>query len=87
MGLFVEDTDIVGRWETTYGYDVHVIQGVLGEVEVSSYWGVSIITGVKSVVYESLSECFRCLTYILFVALNACDEAGDIVRVTREALF
>ena len=37
--------------------DVHVIQGVLGEVEVSSYWSVSIIAGVKSVVCESLSKC------------------------------
>ena len=57
VGLFVEDTDIVGRWEAIYGYDVHVIQGVLGEVEVSSYWSVSIIADVKSVVCESLSKC------------------------------
>ena len=66
--FFVEDTDIVGCWEAIHGYDVDVIQGVLEEVIVSSYWGVSIITGVKPVVCESLSKCLRRLAYLLFVA-------------------
>ena len=53
----VVDEDVKKPNKQNYGYDVHVIQGVLGEVEVSSYWDVSIITDVKSVVCESLSKC------------------------------
>ena len=57
VGFFVEDADIICRWEAIYGYDVDVICGVLWEVEMSSYLVVSIITDVKSVVCESLSKC------------------------------
>ena len=36
VDFFVEDIDIIGRWEAIYGYDVDVISGVMGEVEVES---------------------------------------------------